>query len=81
MPLDWLEPTNSSKAVLAVLRKNATSMVDYKGPLFINPGGPGGSGVGTVQDFWKAVHVTVGANHVSLVPGYFKITSNNQNRI
>ncbi|KAK6595985.1 alpha/beta hydrolase fold family protein [Botrytis cinerea] len=63
VPLDWLEPTNSSKAVLAVLRKNATSMVDYKGPLFINPGGPGGSGVGTVQDFWKAVHVTVGANH------------------
>ncbi|KAF7925507.1 uncharacterized protein EAE98_006732 [Botrytis deweyae] len=63
VPLDWLEPTNSSKVVLAVLRKNATSKVDYKGPLFVNPGGPGGSGVGTVKDFWKAIHVTVGANH------------------
>ncbi|KAF7922675.1 hypothetical protein EAE99_007252 [Botrytis elliptica] len=63
VPLDWLEPTNSSKVVLAVLRKNATSKVDYKGPLFVNPGGPGGSGVGTVKDFWKAIHITVGANH------------------
>ncbi|TGO86804.1 hypothetical protein BPOR_0275g00070 [Botrytis porri] len=63
VPLDWLEPTNSSKVILAVLRKNATSKVDYKGPLFVNPGGPGGSGVGTVKDFWKAIHITVGANH------------------
>ncbi|KAA8570852.1 hypothetical protein EYC84_000243 [Monilinia fructicola] len=63
VPLDWLEPTNSSKVVLAVLRKNATSKVDYKGPLFINPGGPGGSAVRTVKDRWKAIHVSVGSNH------------------
>ncbi|APA12989.1 hypothetical protein sscle_10g077590 [Sclerotinia sclerotiorum 1980 UF-70] len=63
VPLDWLEPTNTSKVVLAVLRRNATASVDYKGPLFINPGGPGGSGVGTVKDLWKAIHVAVGANH------------------
>ncbi|RAL65630.1 hypothetical protein DID88_005302 [Monilinia fructigena] len=63
VPLDWLELTNSSKVVLAVLRKNATSKVKYKGPLFINPGGPNGSGVRTVKDRGKAIHVAVGSNH------------------
>lgn len=63
MPLDWLEVKNASTMVVAVIRKNATSHTDYKGPLFLNPGGPGGSGVELVQSVGHLFHTMVGDNH------------------
>ncbi|KAG9242707.1 TAP-like protein-domain-containing protein [Calycina marina] len=63
VPMDWLEPSNDSSVVLAVIRKNATSQVDYIGPLFINPGGPGGSGVSLIKESWRTFHTAVGDNH------------------
>lgn len=55
--------------------------MDYKGPLFINPGGPGGSAVRTVKDRWKAIHVSVGSNHVGLIFRDIKHIFNGRNRI
>ncbi|RDW82493.1 putative alpha beta hydrolase fold family protein [Coleophoma cylindrospora] len=63
LPLDWLDVSNKSTVAVAVLRKNATSQENYKGPLFVNPGGPGGSGVAMVKRQWKALQIAVGENH------------------
>jgi len=62
VPLDYSDPTGRSAAI-ALARKPA--LVDptdpsYKGPLIINPGGPGGSGV----DF-----VIAGGRYLSSVVG------------
>ncbi|KAG4444338.1 hypothetical protein IFR05_000212 [Cadophora sp. M221] len=44
VPLDWLDPTDFRRATIAIIRYNATDRTNYNGPVFINPGGPGGSG-------------------------------------
>jgi hypothetical protein len=38
VPLDWLAPSDSKQATIAIIRYNATERADYKGPVFINPG-------------------------------------------
>ncbi|KAH8592814.1 TAP-like protein-domain-containing protein [Bisporella sp. PMI_857] len=63
VPMDWLEPKNASHFTLAVIRKNATSTKDYKGPLFVNPGGPGGSGVSMVKTYGEFFQTAAGENH------------------
>lgn len=67
LPLDWLDLSNNSTVAVAILKKAATTQVDYKGPLFVNPGGPGGSGVAMVKSQWKALQIAVGENHVCFV--------------
>ncbi|KAH7381017.1 TAP-like protein-domain-containing protein [Cadophora sp. MPI-SDFR-AT-0126] len=63
VPLDWLKPSDGRKVVLAIVRKNATDRTNYLGPIFVNPGGPGGSGVEWVIDGGKALQVAAGENH------------------
>lgn len=63
IPLDWLNPSDGRKVVLAVVRKNATDLNNYLGPLFVNPGGPGGSGVEWVIEGGKALQAAAGENH------------------
>ncbi|GAB3816986.1 alpha/beta hydrolase [Kribbella italica] len=44
LPVDWAKP-NGATFELALAKRPADDPASSKGPLFINPGGPGGSGV------------------------------------
>lgn len=65
VPLDWLDPTEDDRVVLAVARLRATETKagDYKGPVFFNPGGPGGSGIWALKDHGKQLQTVVGQNY------------------
>ncbi|KAG4429834.1 hypothetical protein IFR05_014685 [Cadophora sp. M221] len=63
VPLDWLNPSDGRKVGLAIVRKNATDRKNYLGPIFVNPGGPGGSGVEWVIEGGKALQAAAGENH------------------
>ncbi|KAI6345143.1 hypothetical protein MCOR25_011055 [Pyricularia grisea] len=62
VPMDWQNPS-SDRVVIAVIRLNATSHADYRGPVFFNPGGPGGSGIWSMLDHGELVQKVVGNNH------------------
>jgi hypothetical protein len=36
--MDWQHPTDDKRVVLAITRLRATTDVDYRGPLIMNPG-------------------------------------------
>lgn len=63
LPVDWLDPTEDDRVILAIARLPATQTGDYKGPVFFNPGGPGGSGVWALKDHGKQLQTIVGKNH------------------
>ncbi|KAL2075023.1 hypothetical protein VTL71DRAFT_8803 [Oculimacula yallundae] len=63
VPLDWLDPSDPRRATIAIIRYNATDRDNYKGPVFINPGGPGGSGVWFVKHLAPYYQLIVGRNH------------------
>ena len=50
VPLDWDRP-NGPTIQLAVVRLPAKDQANYRGSLFLNPGGPGGSGVNFALGF------------------------------
>ncbi|RXG48374.1 hypothetical protein VDGE_07674 [Verticillium dahliae] len=54
---------NSPYVTLAVIRLPAEDKENYKGPLFVNPGGPGGSGVDLVRQGGSFIAEMLGANH------------------
>ena len=62
MPLDWTNSTNPATIAVAVMRLSARVPVSdprYAGPILINPGGPGGSGVAEVLYHGKAFQTVV----------------------
>ncbi|KAE9378684.1 alpha/beta-hydrolase [Stipitochalara longipes BDJ] len=63
VPLDWLDPSPSHLVTIAMIRYNATDRTNYKGPIFINPGGPGGSGIWFVKHLAPYYQSVVGKNH------------------
>ncbi|KAK0100486.1 hypothetical protein ONS95_008435 [Cadophora gregata] len=63
VPLDWLDPSDPRRATIAIVRLNATERANYKGPVFINPGGPGGSGAWFVKRLGPYYQYVVGRNH------------------
>ncbi|KAI1372506.1 alpha/beta-hydrolase [Hypoxylon crocopeplum] len=65
VPMDWLDPSDDprERVVLAVIRIRATKLDDYKGPIFFNPGGPGGSGVYALTDRGALLQTIAGKNH------------------
>jgi hypothetical protein len=65
VPLDWLDPSPSRLVTIAIIRYNATDKTNYKGPIFINPGGPGGSGIWFIKHLAPYYQSVVGSNHVS----------------
>ncbi|CAG8950556.1 hypothetical protein HYFRA_00002764 [Hymenoscyphus fraxineus] len=62
VPLDWLDPSDAYRASIAVIRFNATNKKNYKGSLFINPGGPGGSGIWFVKNLARYYQAIAGKN-------------------
>ncbi|KFY96087.1 hypothetical protein V498_02908 [Pseudogymnoascus sp. VKM F-4517 (FW-2822)] len=63
VPLDWLDPSDDARAIIAIIRLPATDLDDYRGPVFFNPGGPGGSGVAAMRDRGKHLQEIIGMNH------------------
>ncbi|KAF3764181.1 alpha/beta-hydrolase [Cryphonectria parasitica EP155] len=63
LPRDWLEPNDEDRVVLAIARLRANDTNDYRGPVFFNPGGPGGSGIWALRDHGKQLQTIVGTNH------------------
>lgn len=63
LPADWLDPTEDDRVVLAIARLRAVETEDYRGPVFFNPGGPGGSGIWALKDHGKQLQTIVGKNH------------------
>lgn len=62
VPMDWLETEHSHHVVLAIARLRATDRKDYRGPVFFNPGGPGGSGIWALKDHGAQLQSVVGRN-------------------
>lgn len=63
VPMDWLDP-GDERAVLAIVRLRANSSVgSYRGPLFFNPGGPGGSGIWALRDHGRDLQAIVGEDY------------------
>ncbi|EPE06209.1 alpha beta hydrolase fold family [Ophiostoma piceae UAMH 11346] len=63
VPMDWLEPTDDLRVVLAVVRLRATDKDNYHGPIFFNPGGPGGSGIYSMLDHGELLQSVVGTSY------------------
>ncbi|TGO40573.1 hypothetical protein BHYA_0035g00470 [Botrytis hyacinthi] len=63
LPLDWLNTSNPSRISLAVIKIPATDLTNYLGPVFTNPGGPGGSGVFSLRRNGHNLQKIVGKNH------------------
>ncbi|KAK0748457.1 Alpha/Beta hydrolase protein [Apiosordaria backusii] len=72
VPMDWQSPSDSNRVVLAIIRlrastATATNKTDYRGPVFFNPGGPGGSGIWSLLDHGKELQAILGKEHYDLV--------------
>ncbi|KAF7305892.1 hypothetical protein HMN09_00743400 [Mycena chlorophos] len=64
VPLDYASPKNSKTAAIAMTRLCSTSSSStYRGPLLINPGGPGGSGVEYVLELGSEIAGVVGGEY------------------
>ncbi|KXJ90455.1 TAP-like protein-domain-containing protein [Microdochium bolleyi] len=65
LPMDWVDPSDDLRVILAVIRLRADPEAheDYLGPVFFNPGGPGGSGVWSMRDHGHLIQSIVGRNH------------------
>jgi len=64
LPMDWIDPTEDERVILAVIRLRATETGDnYRGPVIFNPGGPGGSGVYAMKDRGAHLQSIIGRNH------------------
>lgn len=63
IPVDWLDPTDDDRVILAIARLRATDTEDYRGPVIFNPGGPGGSGIWSLKDHGRQLQTIVGRNY------------------
>ncbi|KAF4438465.1 alpha beta hydrolase fold family [Fusarium austroafricanum] len=63
VPMDWLEPSDDKRVVLGVIKLPAKSKDNPVSPLFVNPGGPGGSGVAFMRNEGHILQAVVGDNH------------------
>ncbi|KAK4462932.1 Alpha/Beta hydrolase protein [Cladorrhinum samala] len=63
VPMDWQNPSEEKRVILAVIRLRATNLTHHRGPVFFNPGGPGGSGIWALLDHGKDLQAIVGRDH------------------
>ncbi|GJN69031.1 hypothetical protein PLICBS_003077 [Purpureocillium lilacinum] len=62
VPMDWQNPSDKERVILGVTRLPARSTKNPLPPVFVNPGGPGGSGVYLVQKAGSVLQAIVGDN-------------------
>ncbi|VBB71908.1 Putative protein of unknown function [Podospora comata] len=73
VPMDWQSPSDSARVVLAIIRLRAVATsasknkTDYRGPVFFNPGGPGGSGIWSMLDHGRELQAILGKEQYDLV--------------
>ncbi|KAK4176535.1 Alpha/Beta hydrolase protein [Triangularia setosa] len=72
VPMDWRSPSDTNRVVLAIIRLRASTSTtknktDYRGPVFFNPGGPGGSGIWSLLDHGKELQAILGKEQYDLV--------------
>ncbi|KAK7428569.1 hypothetical protein QQZ08_005007 [Neonectria magnoliae] len=63
VPMDWLDLTKEQRVVLGVVKLAAKSKGKGFSPVFVNPGGPGGSGVQFIKRAGHLLQTIVGDNH------------------
>ncbi|KAK5626704.1 hypothetical protein RRF57_002419 [Xylaria bambusicola] len=63
LPMDWLDPTDEERVVIAIMRLRVTETHDYRGPVIFNPGGPGGSGIWSLKDHGASLQTIIGRNY------------------
>ncbi|KAK3362438.1 TAP-like protein-domain-containing protein [Lasiosphaeria hispida] len=74
VPMDWQDPSDSLRVVLAIIRLRAASFPAnttsspspnraYRGPIIFNPGGPGGSGIWALRDHGADLQAIVGDDY------------------
>ena len=63
MPIDYANPQGDELAIalLKVPANISASDPAYRGPILVNPGGPGGSGVDLARDFGSLMQTLLGA--------------------
>jgi pimeloyl-ACP methyl ester carboxylesterase len=61
--LDWLQPSEDERVILAIIKLPASDFETYKGPVFINPSGPGGSGFYALKRTGKSLQRIAGVNY------------------
>ncbi|CAI6092075.1 unnamed protein product [Clonostachys chloroleuca] len=61
--MDWQNPMDTKRVVLGVIKLAAKTEDNPVPPLFINPGGPGGSGIEAVLRTGQAIQMVAGDNH------------------
>ncbi|KJZ71790.1 hypothetical protein HIM_08810 [Hirsutella minnesotensis 3608] len=62
VPIDWHDPSNKETVNLGVIKLPARSRSTPLPPVFVNPGGPGGSGVDYMKKAGHAMQTIVGDN-------------------
>ncbi|KAF4511368.1 hypothetical protein G6O67_003174 [Ophiocordyceps sinensis] len=62
VPMDWQDESNSERVTLGVMKLPARSKKNPLPPVFVNPGGPGGSGISFLKTLGRAVQTIVGDN-------------------
>ncbi|KAH6694086.1 Alpha/Beta hydrolase protein [Plectosphaerella plurivora] len=63
VPMDYENCASNQTVTLAVIKRPAQDTENYLGPVFVNPGGPGGSGVFWVAFGGDMIHQRLGYNH------------------
>ncbi|UPK89475.1 hypothetical protein LCI18_000410 [Fusarium solani-melongenae] len=63
VPMNWLDPSDKKRVVVGVIKLPAKSKDNPVSPVFVNPGGPGGSGVSFVKKSGPLLQKIVGDNH------------------
>ncbi|KAA8911418.1 Alpha/Beta hydrolase protein [Sphaerosporella brunnea] len=66
VPLDWTSPSDPRTVAIAMTKIPASvpeSSPEWDGPVLLNPGGPGGSGVEFALTMGKRIQSIVGATH------------------
>ncbi|PQE14205.1 Alpha beta hydrolase fold family protein [Rutstroemia sp. NJR-2017a BVV2] len=63
LPLDWTDSSKPDGIALAIIKIPATDLSDYRGAVWTNPGGPGGSGIYSLRRNGHNLQKIVGRNH------------------